>query len=234
MIHGPLRSRFRSADSYRTINEQRMRILALALVTLSLVSCNRDPNYLKQRYVESGSKYFDAGRYKEASIMYRKAIDKDRKYGLAWYKLALVDLKQGQVAAAVPALRRAVELLTPGTPESNDAILKISEIFVVAAQGQEHSEQLVKEVEDNTAGLLKRNPNGWEGLKLTGDLAMLNLTTKFRAGDSVEAKKFLVEAVSKYRAALNAKPGDYIIMLAVARALILNGDLRKRKRCSSS
>src|SRR4051795_5233200 len=108
-----------------------MRILALALVTLALVSCNRDPNYLKQRYVESGTKYFDAGRYKEASIMYRKAIDKDRKYGLAWYKLALVDLKQGQVAAAVPALRRAVELTKPGSPESNDAYLKISEIFVV-------------------------------------------------------------------------------------------------------
>ena len=156
--------------------------------------------------------------------MYRKAIDKDRKFGSAYYKLALVSLKQNSVAASIPALRRAVELLKPGTPDSNDAILKLSEIFVVAAQGQPKNEALVKEVQDNVAALLKRNPNGWEGLKLSGDLSMLELTKQFRAGDAVAAKKALVDALTHYRAALTVKPGDYIITLAVARALILNGE----------
>ena len=31
-----------------------MRYFALALVALSLISCNRDPNYLKQKYLQSG------------------------------------------------------------------------------------------------------------------------------------------------------------------------------------
>ena len=201
-----------------------MRFLATALVALTLISCNRDPEVAKQRYLESGNKYFDAGRFKEASIMYRKAIDKDRKFGPAYYKLALVNLKQNSIAASVPALRRAVELLKPGSPESNDALLKISEIFVVAAQGQAKNEALLKEVEDNVAQLLKRNPNGWEGLKLSGDLSMLELTKQFRAGDALAGKKALVDALTHYRAALNAKPGDYIITLAVGRALILNGE----------
>ncbi len=201
-----------------------MRFLATALVALTLISCNRDPEVAKQRYLESGNKYFDAGRLKEASIMYRKAIDKDRKFGQAYYRLALVSLKQNSVAGSVPALRRAVELLKPGTPDSNDAVLKLSEIFVVAAQGQPKNESLVKEVQDNVAKLLKLNPNGWEGLKLSGDLSMLELTKQFRAGDSVAAKKALVDSLTHYRAALTVKPGDYIITLAVARALILNGE----------
>ena len=38
-----------------------MRYFALALVALSVISCNRDPNYLKQKYLQSGIKYFDGG-----------------------------------------------------------------------------------------------------------------------------------------------------------------------------
>src|ERR1700691_6794258 len=105
-------------------------VLTVALAALCLISCSRDPNYLKQKYLQSGIKYFDAGRYKEANIMFRKSIEADRKFGLAYYHLALTDLKQNQVAASVGALRRAVELIKPGTDEAADALLKLSEIIV--------------------------------------------------------------------------------------------------------
>ncbi len=201
-----------------------MRFLAVALAALTLVSCNRDPNYLKQRYLESGKKYYDAGRYREASIMFRKAIDKDRRYGDAYYNWALTNLKTNQIANAVPALRRAVELLKPGTADSDDAILKLSEIMVVAAQSQERNEQIVKEVTDYTAGLLKRNPKSWQGLKLSGDLDMLDTVAKYRKAQTVEAKAALGKAVMDYRSALSSKPGDYIITLALGRTLVLDGE----------
>ncbi len=121
--------------------------LVLALAAICLVSCSRDPNYLKQKYLQSGIKYFDAGRYKEASIMFRKSIEADRKFGLAYYHLALTDLKENQVTGSVGALRRAVELIKPGTEEANDSILKLSEIMVVAAQGQANNDALVKEIQ---------------------------------------------------------------------------------------
>ena len=95
-----------------------MRYLALALVSLSLISCNRDPNYLKEKYLQSGIKYFDHERYRDASIMFRKSIEADRKFGPAYYRLALTDLKQGQVPNAVQAFRRAHELLKPGTDDA--------------------------------------------------------------------------------------------------------------------
>lgn len=201
-----------------------MRFLALALTALTLISCNRDPNYLKQKYLESGNKYFDASRYKEASIYYRKAINIDRKYGLAYYKFALTNLKTNSVAAAVPALQRAVGLLTPGTPDADDATLKLAEIMVVSAQAVEHNETLVKDVTDYAEGMLKRNPNSWQGHKLKGDLAMLDTVGKYRKGKGPEAKQALGGAISEYRTALTAKPGDYVITLALARTLVLDGE----------
>src|SRR5579872_7611457 len=134
-------------DLYDNGGLPNMRTLALLLTALSLVSCSRDPNYLKQKYLQSGMKYYDVGRYKEANIMFRKSIEADRKFGPAYYHLALTDLKQNQVAPSVGMLRRAVELLKPGTDDADDALMKLSEIIIVGAQGQENNEALVKEVQ---------------------------------------------------------------------------------------
>ena len=79
-----------------------MRYLALAFAAITLVSCSRDPNYLKQMYLQSGMKYYDHGRYKDASIMFRKSIQEDRKFGLAYYHLALTDLKENQITVQKP------------------------------------------------------------------------------------------------------------------------------------
>jgi tetratricopeptide (TPR) repeat protein len=201
-----------------------MRYLTLALAALSLVSCNRDPNYLKQKYLQSGIKYFDGSRYKEASIMFRKSIEADRKFGPAYYRLALTNLKEGSVANAVPALRRAHELLKPGTEEANDTDLKLSEILIIAAQSQENNEPLIKEVQGNVDGLLKRNPKGWEGHKLSGDLRMLQTAKFYRGGKLEDAKKEIGYAIAEYREALNAKPGDSVISLALGRTLVVDGE----------
>lgn len=201
-----------------------MRILALSLVAASLISCNRDPNYLKQKYLQSGIKYYDGGRYKEASIMFRKSVEADRKFGPAYYHLALTDLKQGQVPNAVPAFRRAQELLKPGTPDADDTDLKLSEILIVAAQAQQNNEALLKEVQQTVDGLLKRNPNSWQGHKLSGDLAMLDTAKYYRARQFPDAKKAVGIAVAEYRRALSAKPNDPVITLALGRTLVVDGE----------
>jgi hypothetical protein len=61
-----------------------VRVIAILLpALLAFVSCNRDPNVAKKRYLDSGNKYFEKGKYKEASIMYRNALQKDMRYGPA-------------------------------------------------------------------------------------------------------------------------------------------------------
>jgi tetratricopeptide (TPR) repeat protein len=202
-----------------------MRSLALLLAAVLLVSCSRDPNYLKQKYLQSGIKYFDAGRYKEANIMFRKSIEADRKFGPAYYHLALTDLKQNQIPTSVGALRRAVELLKPGTDDANDAVLKLSEIIIVAAQSDENnSTAALKEVQQNVDALLGRNPNSWQGHKLSGDLAMLATAKSYRGADLPGAKKELGTAIGEYRKAISAKPGDPVITLALGRSLVVDGE----------
>src|SRR5579862_430802 len=86
------------------------KLLLLLPITLLAASCSRDPQVQAQRYVENGNKFFDKGKYKEASIMYRRALQKDLKFGEAYYRLALADIKLAAYGDAVRALRRAVEL----------------------------------------------------------------------------------------------------------------------------
>src|SRR5215813_12668657 len=105
-----------------------LRLIIPSLVLLALTaSCSRDPNVIKARYLQNGNKYFEKGKYKEASIMYRTALQKDAKFGEAYYRLALADLKMEQPFAAVQSLRRAVELLKPNEPQPMDARVKLAD-----------------------------------------------------------------------------------------------------------
>src|SRR4051812_9512426 len=102
-------------------------LVAIVLTALMfLAACSRDPKVVKQRYYESGNKYFEKGRYKEASIQYRNALKKDQKFGLAHYKLALTSLKVSDVGGAVFSLQRSIELLKPTSPpEYWDSVVKL-------------------------------------------------------------------------------------------------------------
>ena len=56
-----------------------------------LTACSRDPKARAQRYVANGNKFFNIGKYPDASIMYRRALKEDPRFGEAWYRLALTD-----------------------------------------------------------------------------------------------------------------------------------------------
>lgn len=53
-----------------------------------LAGCSRDPNVRKQKYFESGTRYFEAGKYREAAIQYLNAVQVDPAYAEAHYQLA--------------------------------------------------------------------------------------------------------------------------------------------------
>jgi tetratricopeptide (TPR) repeat protein len=101
-----------------------------------LVSCNRDLQTAKKALLARGDNDFSRGQYKQASVLYRLAVQKDKRYSIAYYKLALTDLKLEEIRKAVEDLRRAIELLpqarqllphfpevsdTPGTDLSEEA-----------------------------------------------------------------------------------------------------------------
>src|ERR1700738_1103170 len=95
---------------------------ALALLfTLGLtLGCHRDPNKVKQKYFESGKRYADEGKLKEASIQLQNALKVDHNFGDAHYELSKVYLKQGNVMPAYAELLRTVDLQPGNLPARVD------------------------------------------------------------------------------------------------------------------
>src|SRR5690242_1297592 len=112
--------------------------VAVASALLLLVSCNRDPNVAKKKYLEMGDTYFKREQYKQAALLYRNALQRDQKYGMAYYKLGLTQLKLQNGGGALNAFRRAVELLPPGSTERIDANIKLSDLYIALGAKDKH------------------------------------------------------------------------------------------------
>jgi tetratricopeptide (TPR) repeat protein len=149
--------------------------LWIALPVLIVASaCNRDPKVQAQRYLDNGNKFFNKGKFKEASIMYRRALQKDLRYGEAYYRLALTDLKLASFGEAARMLVRAVEL----QPENTDAAIKLADLYLLASfQDTAHAEQLTKDAADLADKVVKQNPNSFDAHRIYGQLAMLHKDT---------------------------------------------------------
>lgn len=179
-----------------------LKLAAVALVFLAVAGCSRDPNVLKKKYVESGDKYFRSGKYKEASILYRKALAKDARYGDAYAKLAETEVRLGRYGEAVRAYQRAVDLM----PQNTEIASKLASIYVAAYLANPSSGYLKNEIQTLQTALDKQNPNSFEALRLAGYVA------------TVERK--FPEAVKKLQAADKVKPGQPEVVLALAQAML--------------
>jgi tetratricopeptide (TPR) repeat protein len=205
-----------------------LRAVAFALLaTLTLTSCNRDPEVAKRRYLESGDKYFNKARYGEAKIQYSNAIKIDPKFGLAHYKLATALLKTQPPdwVRAVKELRRAIEpdsKLAASQPERWDAIAKLAEIYLSPLVN--HTDEVLHDVEGFCTELLNRDPNSFDGRRLTGDLNYVKAVEAARVKKTDDAKKLLAVALEEYHRAEAIKPGDVGVRMQLARSLTLNGE----------
>ncbi|MGA2739423.1 MAG: tetratricopeptide repeat protein [Bryobacteraceae bacterium] len=195
-----------------------MKSLVVVLAALTLVSCSRDPNVAKKRYLENGNRYFARGKFKEASIMYRNALQKDQRYGPAYYRLALTDLKLGRIPNALNELRRAIELIPRDQPEHVDSEVRLAEIYLAFT----HESQYLMEVEGIAKELLQRDPNSFDGHRLTGDLDFVRAQVSGRDGHAEEAEKLLASAIAEYRKAMSIKTPPQALKMQLARALAGN------------
>jgi len=85
-------------------------LLLCLLVTLFLPGCSRDPNVKKQKYLDSGLRYFQQQRYREAVIQFSNAVQVDPSFAQAHYQLGESFVKLQNWPQAFAELSRAVEL----------------------------------------------------------------------------------------------------------------------------
>ena len=147
------------------------KLAMLPLFLLLLASCSRDPKVQAQRYLDNGNKFFNRGKFREASIMYRRALQKDKLFGEAYYRLALTDLKLSAYGDAAKMLRITVDL----QPANTDAATKLADLFVAASlQDPKHSAEAIKEAKELTDKLLAQNPRSYDAHRILGQLAFLS------------------------------------------------------------
>jgi len=177
------------------------KLLLLLPVVLLIASCNQDPKVQAQRYLNNGNKFYDKSKYKEASIMYRRALQKDLKYGEAYYRLGLTDIKLLAFGDAARALRRAVDL----QPNNGDATTKLAEILMIASsQDATHAAGLRMDARELALKMLQADPNSYSGHRLMGQLALLDkdaakavgeLSTAYRLNNKSDLSLALFQAL---------------------------------------
>jgi tetratricopeptide (TPR) repeat protein len=103
-------------------------LMIVCLIAGALTGCSRDPNVRKQKYLESGDRYFAKEKYREAAIQYANAIQVDGRFAAAHYRLAETYLKLGDSGRAFQELSRTVEL----SPDDYRAHLDLANLLVAA------------------------------------------------------------------------------------------------------
>jgi tetratricopeptide (TPR) repeat protein len=190
------------------------------LFAITLVSCKRDPNVAKKQYLESGNKYFEHGRYKNAAIQYQNAIKIDRKYGPAYYKLGSLYLKMSppQAGSAIHQFRRAVELLKGNQAyqeEYRDSIVRLAELDLVFLKNDKNA---LSDVQGYCDELFKKDPNSFDGFRLTGDLDYTKYGLSADAGPTVQ-NALLDAAMENYQKADSIKPNDAGVSMQIGSIL---------------
>src|SRR5580704_1417189 len=144
--------------------------LAAASCLILLSACNRDPRVVSKKYIESGNQYFNREKYKEASIMYRRALNKDMRNADAWYRLGLTNLKLRIPGEARRDFSRAMEI----DPTNLDAVVKLGDLDIVFYMLDPRANRAaLSDLKDLTQQLFKKNPKSFDGLRFAGFIALL-------------------------------------------------------------
>jgi tetratricopeptide (TPR) repeat protein len=157
--------------------------LSLLLGVLA-TGCSSDPNVRRQKFFEQGNRDFDKGKYAEASISYSRALQIDRRFAEAHYKLAQCYLKRGSWAQAFQELNRTVDL----QPDNWPAQLDIARLLLSAAKPQD--------AKDRALLILRSNPKHAEAqiLLSDADLALGN------AKDALQEARTATEMAPEFSA----------------------------------
>src|SRR5580700_3702994 len=104
------------------INELAVLFCLIAL----LLSCSSDPNKQKRAYLNSGDKYYQRGKYQEAVIQFRNAIQIDPRLAEAHWHLARAYLRLRNSEAAYHELTETLSL----EPKNPDAQLELASLLL--------------------------------------------------------------------------------------------------------
>ena len=132
-----------------------------------LAGCGRSA----ESYAAKANALFDKGEYSEASLNYRKAIQKKPADGELYYRVAMAELKQNQGSQAFQDLNQAVRL----SPQNRDARSELENLVLTSYLTDPNRPKALYDILVKLSDQwLAENPNSPEGLRIKGYLAMVD------------------------------------------------------------
>lgn len=159
-------------------------------------ACSKSP----QVYVDQGNTLAAQGKFEEARIQYRNSIEKNPKFAEAYYRLALIERYQNQLGDALNDLHRAVDYDPTNEPYAIELASASIQAYQIVPR-QNLYDQAAKEAQH----LLQKNPRSFDGLRLQGDLYVID-----RKYD---------EAMADFRKANALNPNTPSVVLAMTEVL---------------
>lgn len=163
-------------------------LLIATLILFALAGCRRTVERSYADRMESGQRYLDQGKYAEAAIEFRGAIQQAPQEAEAYYRLGLAYLAAGNIMDAVPALVKAAEI----NPRHAGSQKQLAEMLISSKDPK-----LREEARKRAQQALETAPGDADSLTV---LALV----ESRLGESSTAERHLQEALRESPANLRA------------------------------
>jgi len=203
-----------SARTCKTLRKRVRSITKVAKVCFFLIAifclsgCGWNPFGSNEEYVRRGRDFAAQGKLDDAAFQFRKALQKDPKYGEAYLRYGQLLVRENKMVEAFEALSRAVEFV----PTSQVTLVEETKVELgrVAISALLRDPRRPRQVY-NTAGrmaaeLLAANPRSFEGLRLKGYLAIADAKPK--------------EAILYFRETLASNPNLPEVVTVLAETLV--------------
>jgi len=163
------------------------------------VGCGHNARY----YTDAGNTLYGQKKYEDASINYRKALQKDPAAGDAYLGLGRSLLAQkGKTGDAYAALTQAVQV-APQNFEAKEALANLA--LAAYISDPRHPKNLYDQLTKLAGQFTAHDARSYQGLRLRGYLAL--------------SDRHSADAIGYFRQALQAKPGDIEVSLILAQTL---------------
>ena len=177
-------------------------VLLCGLVAMLTSSCRQSA----QGYLAKGNQFFKSGKNEDAILNFKKAIQKDQRFGEAYYRLALAELKAGTPRDAYAALTTANNLL----PDCSDVKVTLADLLLLSyASDKTRPAAFYTQLKKLADELIARDPNSYDGFRIKGDLAWSD-------GQDKDAEQF-------FRKANAAKPMTPDLVVSLVQVLFREG-----------
>jgi tetratricopeptide (TPR) repeat protein len=189
-----------------------MRSASLYILTVLLVvcaGCFRNSKY----YIDRGNTSVASGKFEEASINYRRALQKDANSAEAHFRLGLSETKLQHFQDAWQELTRANNL----APDRDDIRAQLGELCLSGLIVDPSRPQLLYQCLKDVAGqFLSKNPNSFAGLRFKGYVALFD--------------RRMDDAIDSFGRAHQAKPNEPDVAISLIEAFFQNKQDQQAER----